>query len=447
MVMTWSALLTRYGFVTTQEGMKLKVIDLTNDNRKYLESLLEKAEVKFKSYCSFFEITDEVIAEEKWVAIQGQFNDGITEMSFNPAELPIAKLDLYIAGMVMQLNRLGFTTIYSCDGHEKGAPHIFFQKSDTARTVKILLNHFDIKCQRKNNVLYMSIQRQDLPGIAGELSEFQPSEIEEIIMKSDLRVNKNDFNSQLETLLNIPGESGRESKIRQHVLQEITPYVDHITVDHYGNILAKKRFGSGPTILLNAHLDTVEPIEESRVIVKKDNIWTSNKGILGADDRAGVHVIIATLKSIQPNDFKGTLKIIFTVEEEIGLLGAREVNDSFLWNVDMALVIDRRGTNDIVTHNYKQEFCNAAFGLTLERIARANGLRDWKAVSGGLSDTAIWASHNVQSVNLSAGYLHEHTDLEQLDVEANYNTYLFVNEILGSAQRIKSNQGRRLAVG
>ena len=27
MVNTWSALLTRYGFVTTQEGMKLKVID------------------------------------------------------------------------------------------------------------------------------------------------------------------------------------------------------------------------------------------------------------------------------------------------------------------------------------------------------------------------------------------------------------------------------------
>ena len=40
------------------------------------------------------------------------------------------------------------------------------------------------------------------------------------------------------------------------------------------------------------------------------------------------------------------------------LVGACEVNEAFLWDVDMALVIDRRITNDIVTHNYFQQFCN-----------------------------------------------------------------------------------------
>ena len=192
----------------------------------------------------------------------------------------------------------------------------------------------------------------------------------------------------------------------------------------------------GPTVLLNAHLDTVEQIEESRIIVKDGNIWTSSEGILGADDRAGVNVIMAILKTLQPNDFNGTLKIIFTVEEEIGLVGAKEVNESFLWNVDMAFVIDRRGTNDIVTHNYSQEFCSAEFGRSLERIAHSNMQGKWRVVKGGSSDTTIWASQGIQSVNLSTGYLHEHTDFEQLDVEASYNTYVFVNEVLGNAQRL-----------
>ena len=301
-------------------------------------------------------------------------------MSFNPAELPIAKLDLYIAGLVMQLNRLGCTTMFSCDGHEKRAPYIYFQTAETARKVELLLNHLDIKCQRRARILHLRMDRQKCPGLAGELSKLQPSEIDEMILKSDSRLNKHDFNIQLETLLNIPGESGRESEIRQHVLEEISPYVDHVTVDHYGNILAEKRFGAGPTVLLNAHLDTVEQIKESRVIVKEENIWTSSEGILGADDRAGVNVILATLKSLQPNEFNGRLKIIFTVEEEIGMVGACEVNEAFLWNVDMALVFDRRGTNDIVTHNYFQDFCNTEFARSLERIATANGLGDWKAL-------------------------------------------------------------------
>lgn len=63
--------------------------------------------------------------------------------------------------------------------------------------------------------------------------------------------------------------------------------------------------------------------------------------------------------------------------------------------------------------------------------------------TGGSSDAAVWASHNIQCVNLSVGYLHEHTDFEQLDVEANYNTYIFLNEILVNTKRLL-NEIRRM---
>ncbi len=71
------------------------------------------------------------------------------------------------------------------------------------------------------------------------------------------------FRYHLEELLMIPGESGKEEKIRAHVLEKLAPFVDYLTVDHAGNILAERthRGVNGPTILLNAHLDTVDEIE------------------------------------------------------------------------------------------------------------------------------------------------------------------------------------------
>lgn len=445
MANTWTSLLTRYGFELSQEGSLLNVSKLTNENRTYLEFLLQAGDVQFESLTSALNISEQVMSEERWQGIQGQFNDGRTEMSFFPKSLPIQMLDLFIAGLVVQLNRFGMSTVFSCDGHGKQIPHISFITGEIARSVHILLNQLDVTCHRRGRVLRIRINRQELPNLAETLSKLQLNQVNDIISTSDTRIKQKEFNHQLETLLNIPGASGKESKIRQYVLNNVSPYVDRITVDHYGNILAEKRFGAGPTVLINAHLDTVEAIDESRIIIKEKNVWTSSEGILGADDRAGINVIISILKSLKPNEFKGKLKVIFTVEEEIGLVGASEVSETFLWDVDMAFVIDRRGTNDIVSHNFSQEFCSREFGHSLERIARNSDLGNWKAVRGGSSDTAIWASKGIQSVNLSAGYLNEHSNLEQVDVDANYNAYLFLSEILENAQRLWSEQRRRLA--
>ena len=137
------------------------------------------------------------------------------------------------------------------------------------------------------------------------------------------------------------------------------------------------------------------------------------------------------------------MRYIFSVQEEIGLCGAREVTKSFLWNVDMAFVIDRRGTNEIVTSRGGYDpFCTAAFGTALERIARRVGYNDWLTVAGGSSDTYIWAQNGIESVNLSAGYQNEHTSDEKLDVGACYGTYKFLMEILNESRQLQGRIGR-----
>lgn len=226
-------------------------------------------------------------------------------------------------------------------------------------------------------------------------------------------------------------------------MKELKPFVDNITVDHYGNVLAVKRLGPGPTVLLNAHLDTYENIVEDREIIKDGGIWSSSEGILGADDRAGVNVVLAAAQSVGESQFRGTVKYIFTVQEEIGLCGAKEVTESFLWDVDMAFVIERRGTNDIVTSRGGYDsFCTTTFGTALKRIARRAGYNDWCTVAGGSSDTYIWAQNGIESVNLSAGYQFEHTSNEELDVEACYGTYKFLMEILNESRRLLGRIGR-----
>lgn len=42
---------------------------------------------------------------------------------------------------------------------------------------------------------------------------------------------------------------------------------------------------------------------------------------------------------------------------------------------------------------------------------------DWKCVEGGISDAMTFAQNGINSINLSAGYMHEHTDREFVVLE------------------------------
>lgn len=60
----------------------------------------------------------------------------------------------------------------------------------------------------------------------------------------------------IKRLMNTPSVSGREDKIREVIINEITPYADTIDVDNMGNIIARKK-GSGKKIMLCAHMDEI----------------------------------------------------------------------------------------------------------------------------------------------------------------------------------------------
>ncbi|MGJ9384328.1 M20/M25/M40 family metallo-hydrolase [Salipaludibacillus sp. CF4.18] len=432
--MKFSTLFIRQGFnVSEREENVFDCGYESEENIAFLMKTLDAGNVSYDCNGFLLNLKDSEFAEKEWLTLLDVRGRGRTELvDTQPwkTRLRIEKLDLYISGIVNELIRLGLYTGFSCDGHGVRAASVYLLHEDDLETASELLLACGIEKVRTNgkelklHVTHIS----KLLDVAEKLHQIK----KEWLTEGLEFVEKHLFQAKLEDVLSINGVSGEEERIRQYVKEELTNLVDHMEVDVKGNILAQRsyRSGNGPTVLLNAHLDTVEELVEGREIIKNGPIWSSSEGILGADDRAGVSILLEMAKWLDGSSFNGKVKFIFTVEEEIGLVGARSLEESFLWDVDAAIVVDRRNTTDIVVScGGYIPFCHENYGTFFESIAEAHGLGTWKSVAGGSSDTRIWAEHGIQSVNLSAGYSHEHTDDEILDVEACFNTLKLIQAV------------------
>lgn len=117
-----------------------------------------------------------------------------------------------------------------------------------------------------------------------------------------------------------------------------------------GNLIAKfKGNTQASPLLLNAHMDTVEPGRGVRAVLK-DGIFTSDgTTILGADDKSAIAIIIEVVRIIKEQDLPyGPLELVFTVCEETGLLGAKHL-DFDLISATYGFALDATDTEGIVT--------------------------------------------------------------------------------------------------
>ena len=97
---------------------------------------------------------------------------------------------------------------------------------------------------------------------------------------------------------------------------------------------------NAPSVLLSAHLDTVQSTSSLSVRVTDDRVTSDGTTILGADNRMGLAVLVDLLLSIahSKNTFKNFF-VVFTVCEERGLKGANTL-DLSVYPVLAAYVFD-----------------------------------------------------------------------------------------------------------
>ncbi len=152
----------------------------------------------------------------------------------------------------------------------------------------------------------------------------------------------------VQTMMAIPGKSGHEGQVVAFIIEQLklaglnneAMHCDQANKKspikgEIGNLIVKlPGTRRGPRRLLMAHIDTVplcvgcEPYRDGEVI-RSRNPNTA----LGGDDRAGAATILNTLKLILKHNLPHPpLTVLFAVQEEVGLLGARHVSINKLGN-------------------------------------------------------------------------------------------------------------------
>ncbi|MGC0389378.1 M28 family peptidase [Bradyrhizobium sp. USDA 241] len=183
--------------------------------------------------------------------------------------------------------------------------------------------------------------------------------------------------------------------------------------DAFGNhVLAVGQ--DNPSILWSCHTDSVHT-KHGKQHVDFDGKFlrlpqNSKSNCLGADDAAGVWIMIEMIKAKVPGLY------VFHAAEEIGCVGSRNIakkQPDFLANIKAAIAFDRRGTDSVITHQGSR-CCSDSFGRSLKDQLPPRFKLD---PTGVLTDTKMYMKLVPECTNISVGYYREHSPGEILDVE------------------------------
>lgn len=111
-----------------------------------------------------------------------------------------------------------------------------------------------------------------------------------------------------------------------------------------GNLSCTVRGEGRPHIALGAHLDTVVPTDSIEPFLGEDGVFRNRRRtILGADDKAAVAAIVhaTELLKVSGRSFP-SYELLFTVSEEIGLVGSKHFDQKVL-DSPFAAVFDSAG--------------------------------------------------------------------------------------------------------
>ena len=162
-------------------------------------------------------------------------------------------------------------------------------------------------------------------------------------------------------LVKIPSLSKNEKGVANYISSlldklNISYYIDNADKNvgsNTGNIIAYiEGKPNAPTLMFSAHMDTVGPAEGGvKPKVEGSIVKTDGTTILGADDKAGITAILELLTLIKEQNLTPKVNIVaaFTISEEIGLLGAKNI-DLKGRKIDFAYVLDSSKDPKYIIH-------------------------------------------------------------------------------------------------
>ncbi len=177
-------------------------------------------------------------------------------------------------------------------------------------------------------------------------------------MAGKLRINQDRMKENFLALVEIYSPSRNEADVAGWIREKMAISLgaevieDNAAVSVGGNcnnmVLRLSGDRDARPLFLNAHMDTVEPASGVRPLVQDGVIRSDGATVLGADDKAAIAIIFEAIEAAREcNISLPPLDLVFTVCEEIGLLGAKAL-DTGLIRATQGYCLDSTGTFNLI---------------------------------------------------------------------------------------------------
>lgn len=185
--------------------------------------------------------------------------------------------------------------------------------------------------------------------------------------------------------------------------------------DEFGNLFIK--IGESD-VMFTAHLDTAtSALTKVNHVIDGNIIKTDGTSILGADDKAGVTIMLYMIEHNIPGLY------YFFLGEEVGCVGSKKLRDKLntekIEGINKVISFDRRGTTSVITYQASSRCCSDKFGEALAaELNKNNETFSYKTDPTGIyTDSAQFTKIYPECTNISVGYQSEHTFTENQDIE------------------------------
>ena len=192
---------------------------------------------------------------------------------------------------------------------------------------------------------------------------------------------------------------------------KLKPYLPNgFQEDDFGNYFIK--IGESDT-MFTCHLDTCSShYQKVNHHIGSQFIQTDGKTILGADDKAGMTVLLYMIENEVPGLY------YFFIGEEVGGIGSSAASCMSFSDYNKCISFDRRGYDSVITEQWFGKCCSDEFAKALAQELNTKHLTfNFRPDPTGIfTDSASFMNDIPECTNISVGYFSEHQVTERQDI-------------------------------
>lgn len=191
--------------------------------------------------------------------------------------------------------------------------------------------------------------------------------------------------SEFAELAKIPRPSGHEKAVGDHLAERFHQLGATVSRDQQGNlradVAAAPGFEEKPRVILQSHMDMVctgspgrpfNSLTDPIRLIRGERTLTADGTSLGSDDGTGIAIILYLFKHREEFSH-GPLRALITVDEEVGMTGARALAADWLTDAQYLLNCDSENVDELTIGSAGSINLNFLRPMSFEKISPAEG--------------------------------------------------------------------------